>query len=321
MTTLDAETKQSLQNVLSAYLHHFGGTELFRQIRAIAGSILSVKEKIGDLVSEGMEIEAWVDELVTGFDPENLADQMWDAGEQAIAAQTKIWRETLETKAQATVDATIQKYLPDLKTIRIQDIVATVLPIVEDARISRDEAQHVIQAISRQFDWQAALSRVIDSKWIFLAEKTMQAIRTRDVEASVEDVMAAYVNTFKPSLAEMGEGLIEQAVEAVFNSKVLLDIDMKLEPGTRRLLVQQVALKFRLRDASPPPSKTAFEIAQQVHDEVARYRQEQGLNDVAYSPPVIRTDETDGSRLGGGISVGIDIQPGANPPHDRANDE
>jgi hypothetical protein len=123
-------------------------------------------------------------------------------------------------------------------------------------------------------------------------------------------------------LAEIGEGLIEQAVTAVFNSKVKLDLDFDLDAETQRLLVKQVYLKFNLMEASPPPSKTALEIAQQVQSEVARYRREQGLDDIDYIPPMNRTDESSGSSLlGGEMSVGIHIRPARSKRSEPTSEE
>jgi hypothetical protein len=321
MTTLDAATQATLQKALYAYVSRYGGGQSLAEVRAIAGTILSAQEKVGALVSQGMEIEAWVDDLVQNFDPGQLKEPIWTAGEAAISSQAKRWRDNLETKTRATLDAYIQKYVPDLTITDLQDLVATVLPVVEDAQIAKDEAQRLIQHISEQFNWQAAMGRVIDPKWVFLADKTVQCMRHRDLEGTTRDVMNAYVYKFKPSLVELGTGLIEQAVKSVFNSKLQLDLDVGVDAETQRLLVKQVALKMKLMEADPLPSKTALEFAQELHDEVQRYRREQGLDTIDYTPEIIRTDNTTGSSaLGGEMSVGINMLPSSSrspvpPPH------
>lgn len=310
MATLDAATQQSLRKALYAYMQTYGGDSL-HEARAIAGALLAVKEKAGELVPEGLEIEIWVEQLVQGFNPQVLVERLWDEGEQAIAAQARYWRDAVTAKVQTTLDAYIQKYVPDLDTIQIRDIVATVLPIVEDVKISRDEAKRLIQVVSEQFDWRTAVERLIEPQWLALAEKTMDAWRHRDVEASAQEVMSAYVKEFQPTAVEIGEGLVEQAVQSVTNNKANLDLDIKLDPETQKLLVKQVIFKFNLMEALPPPSKTALEIARQVRQAVARYRREQGLDNVSLWPEIVRTDDgtDDSSRLGGEMSVGIEIQP------------
>ncbi|MDB9525937.1 hypothetical protein PN498_08065 [Oscillatoria sp. CS-180] len=309
MTTLDATTLTSLRKALYAYIHNYGG-DTIAEARAIAGALLTVKAKVGDLVIHGLEIETWVNELVQGFDLTQVAEQVWDEGEQAIATRTKQWRETLENRARITLDAYIQKFSPDLNTLKIQTIVATVLPIVEDAKIARDEGKRLIDVLSNQFDWQSAMQRTIDPKWTLLAETVMQCINKQDAVTSTQDVVVAYVHEFKPSAVEIGEGLVERAVQSVTRSKVELNLDISLDPETKKLLIKQVMFKFNLLEASPPPSKTALEIAHEVHDEVLRYRQEQGLDGIDYSPLVERTDETTGdSVLGGELGIGIELQP------------
>ncbi|MGF1460342.1 MAG: hypothetical protein ACFBSG_15115 [Leptolyngbyaceae cyanobacterium] len=309
MTTLDDATQQSLQTALRTYVHTYGGKSA-PEIQAIAGAILTVKEKSGALISQGLEIEQWVDTLVSNFDLEGLAEQAGETAALLLANQTKHWRETIEVKATATVDAFIQKYAPDLNVQKIQTLTATVLPIVEDAKITRAEAARLIQTISKQIDVTAAINRVIDPKWTFLAEKAMQVLQHQDLEASATEVMHAYVHKFEPAAIEIGEDLIEQAVQAVTNSKVKLGLDVEIDPDTRQLIVKQVMLKFNLMEAAPQPSKTALEIAQELHEEVSRYRREQGLDTINYIPEVTVTDDASGnSQLGGELSVGIELQP------------
>jgi len=323
MTTLDAKTLTGLRQVLSTYLSTYGG-ETMAEIRAIAGSILSVKAKAGDLLLQGLEMEAWVDEMVKDFAPGEVVEPVSDAGMTAIATQTKNWRDTLEVKTRATLDAYIQNYAPHLNTEKLRDLVTTILPIVEDAQISRDEALRVIQQVGEQCDPQSALGRVLDTQWVTLASKVQQVLQNRDLEDTVQDVMQAYVHKFEPALVEIGTGLIADALRAVTNSKAMLDLDLdwELDAETQQLVIRQVGFKMQLLKASPPPSKTALEIAQQVHSEVRRYRAEQGLDDPHPTmPTVVRTDDDDGesSRLGGDLSVGIQLQPGQEPSENASH--
>ncbi|MGF1521548.1 MAG: hypothetical protein ACFBSF_04425 [Leptolyngbyaceae cyanobacterium] len=311
MTAIAPIVVQSLQNALAAYLKNYGGGESLQAVRAIAGALLSVKSKAQAILLRGLEIEAWVDAVVRDFDPEQIAKLIANQAEQALATQAKLWREKVELKVRATLDAYIQTYIPDLDTHQIQATIATILPIVEDAQISRDEAQRIIHLIARQYDWRSPIQRIIDPKWVILAGKAWKAFRNRDVEATVQDVVQVYIRKFKPALVEMGEGLAEQALTALFNSKAQLDLDLNLDPESQRLIVQQVSFKMKLMEASPPPSKTALEIAQQLHEAITHYRTQQGFNSVSLFPPVIRTDEAteDVSSIGGEMSIGIEILP------------
>ena len=303
---------KSLQDALHAYIAIYGDGESIAAVRAIAGAILAVQSKAGEIVLKGLEIEAWVDAIVQDFDFTPIADQVWHEAAKAIAFQAKTWRENLETKTTATLDAYIQTYAPNLDSRQIQTIIATILPIVEDAQISRDEAKRIIQRISQQVDWQSAVDRVVDPKWVLLAGQVWKAVHNHDIEATVQDVVQAYISKFKPSLVAIGEGLVEEAFNALSNSKGQLDLDFELDPESQRLLVKQVSFKMRLIEASPPPSKTALEFAQQIHGAVTRYRTEQGLNSISLIPPTTQFDKsTTSSSVGGEIGIGIEIHPSA----------
>lgn len=317
MTTLDAATKKSLQNALYTYVQNYGG-ETIADLRAISGALLAVGQKSGNLTPQGLEIEEWVDVLVENFDLQQLAERLLDEGEKAIAAQANYWRETLEVKVRATLDAYIQKYSPSLDTVKIQDIVTTTLPIIEDAQISRDEAFRLIDKISQQFDLPAAVERALDPKWVKFADKVVQVFRHREIEDSTTAVMNAYVQKFQPAAIELGEDLIEQAVQAVTNSKLKLGLEVDLDSETQKLIVKQVMLKFNLMEAPPTPSKTALEVAQEVHDEVQRYRKAQGLNAVNYLPRTQTKDEVSGgSSLGGPMGIGYDLKPPSHPSEEE----
>ncbi|MEM8546355.1 MAG: hypothetical protein AAGF66_20460, partial [Cyanobacteria bacterium P01_H01_bin.119] len=176
MTTLDPATQQLLYRSIYAYMQQYGGQSL-AAARAIVGALLAVKAKAGELIAQGLEIEQWVDMLVEDFDPHLVSQTVWADAEQLLAAQAKRWREILETKTRATLDAYIQTYAPVLDSQKIQELVTTILPIVEDATITRDEAQRVIVLVSHQVDVDAAIARVIDPKWLFFAKKTAQIMQ------------------------------------------------------------------------------------------------------------------------------------------------
>ncbi len=308
-TTFDATTVQTLQNAVYAYIDTYHPQAELPQVRAIAGAIVTARAKAGELVAPGLTLEAWVDAVAQGFDPSRVGHQVWQEGEKAIATQAKTWRDTLETKARATLDAYIQHHQPNIDVTPVQSLLTTVLPIVEDGPIASDEAKRLMRDISSQFDWQTAASRVIDPKWITLAGKVAKCVQNHDVEGTVQDVMQAYIAKFQPQIADIGTSLAEEALSAVLNSQGILDIDIDLDAESQHLVVQQVSFKLNLMAASPSPSKTALAIAQQVHDEVARYRAQQGMDQVSTLPPVITTDDSTSSSslLGGEMSIGIEI--------------
>lgn len=309
MTQLDVTTKQSFQQAIYAYLQTVEGAS-WEEVRAIAGALLAVKTKAGELNPQGLEIETWVEQLVADVDPTQMAASGAHEAARLLANQAKHWQTTLAVKAQATLDAYIQKFAPDLETQSLEALVATVLPIVADTTLAHDTARRLMAIVSRQVDAPTAQERAIDPKWLMAADKVQQVWQYRDVEAATTAVVNSYVHKFQPTAIEIGTDLITQAVQAVTNSQIKLGLDVDLDPATRQLLVQQVMLKVNLREPSPP-TKTSLEIAQQLHDEVQRYRREQGLDGPPYLPAVTTTDDASGSSsLGGEMSVGIELKPG-----------
>ncbi|WP_204137914.1 hypothetical protein [Halomicronema sp. CCY15110] len=309
MTTLDADTQQSLTAALYAYLHEYGGDSL-PEVRAIAGALLAVKAQTGDLKLPGWEIEQWVDTLVADVDLSRPWPPVGQEVDRHLATQAQHWREQLAVQTRAIVDAYLQKYTPtDIPAL--EPLVATVLPLVTDVTLPRDTARHLIDTVSRQIDVSTASDRVIDPTWLALADQVHQVWQQRDLTNSVTDVMQAYIHKFQPTAVDIGESLVQRAVAAVSNSKLKLGLDAELTPDTHKLLIKQVMLQVKLRDMSSPPVKTALEIAQDLHDEVGRYRRDRGLaqDHPNYWPTTTSTTDDGSSALGGEMSIGINVQP------------
>ncbi|RZM82572.1 hypothetical protein [Leptolyngbya iicbica] len=318
MTPLDAATQRSLTAALYAYLNDYGGDSI-DEVRAIAGAILAAKEQAGEWSLPGWEVEQWVDTLVADVDLSQPLPSIWQAADQQLAHQAQHWREQLAVKTRATVDAYLQQY-SFTEGLSLHQLVATVLPLVTDATLPRDTARQLIETVSSQVDLSSVSDRVIDRKWVLLAEQVHQLWQQRDMANSVTDVMQAYVHKFQPAAVDIGESLIEQAVEAVSNSKLKLGLDTELTPDTRKLLIKQVMLQVKLRDMSSPPVKTALEIAQDLHNEVVRYRHDRGLDDPNYWPTTTTSAANDdSSALGGEISIGINVRPRPSDPESTGN--
>lgn len=319
MATPDPATLTLLRNALYAYMDAYGEGNSIESVRAIAGALLSVQAQAGAIHLAGMEMVIWVDALVQDFDPKHLPQRLWSRGEAAIAAQAKHWRDTLATRVRGTLETYLHRYTPDLNLEQFQLLVATILPVVEDAHISRDEVIELWQRLRRQVDWQSPISCVIDPQWLPLAETVWQAMRHQDIEATVLEIVQAYQVTFKPALVDMGEELVETALATLINRRtnmnLELDLDLDLDASTRHLLVKQVSFKLKWMEPGASPSKTAVEIAQQVQGEIARYRTAQGVNTQDYLPTTTVTDETTGrSVLGGPMGIGIQLYPSTPAP-------
>lgn len=194
-------------------------------------------------------------------------------------------------------------------------MLLTILPLVEEAQITRAEAERVLGEVAQHFIPQDAQQHVIDSHWLMLADKVRDCLQHDSLEAAVIDVVRAYAPEVKPDTTACTDDLVATALNAVLNypghlANLGVDVDLDLNAETQRLVVQQVTFKLHLA-AAAPPSETACDIAQQLDQAVAEYRAAQGRDRVSYIPtPVIQTvGDEDASSLGGAMEIGIPLTP------------
>lgn len=302
------ETLNAVQGILQAYGDAYGLTDSLEEWRAIAGSILSVKAQAEALVIRGAEWEASVDAVITAFQERDWSDYVVSAGEQAIAAQVKDWRSALRHKVKNTLTAYAQQTgLQDLPIDALRQTVTNILPIVEDGQVTRDEVAAVIHHLQEQFDWSLALKQVVDPIWVELAEQTIRCLQNDNLKVALWDTVNAYIAAYKPTLVEMGTSLVERAMAIVLTHKGEFDLDVALDPETQALIVKQVSFKLKLMEASPPPSKTATEIVDDLQDEIDRYRNANPTPH-SYLPEVSTTEgATSASVLGPAMGIGITL--------------
>ncbi|MDA0266114.1 MAG: hypothetical protein O2890_01780 [Cyanobacteria bacterium] len=308
MPKLNDETLNAVQGVLCAYGDAYGLTDSLEEWRAIAGSILSVKAQAEALVIRGAEWETWVEVVITAFQAQDWSDYVVSAGEQAIAAQVKDWRVALRHKVTNTLTAYVQQTgLQDLPIDVLRQAVVNILPIVEDGQVTRDEVAAVIDHLQAQFDWSLALKQVVDPIWVELAEKTIRCLQNDNLKVALRDTVNAYIAAYKPTLVEMGTSLVERAMAIVLANKGEFDLDVALDPETQSLIIKQVSFKLKILEASPPPSKTATEIVDDLQDEIDRYRQSQTAPS-SYIPDTTTTEgSTSASVLGPSLGIGITL--------------
>ncbi|MGD1907022.1 MAG: hypothetical protein ACFB0C_13640 [Leptolyngbyaceae cyanobacterium] len=308
MAQLTPETLNAVQGVLCAYGEAYGLGESLEELRAIAGSILSVKAQAEAILIRGAEWEDWVEAVVTRFQARDWSNTVVSAGDRAISAQVQDWRTALRHKVEHTLTAYAQKVgLDDLPLVTLRQTVVSILPIVEDGQVTRDEVAAVVRHVQDHFDLSTALSQVIDPIWVELAERTFHCLQNGKLELALRDTVNAYIEAYKPTLVEMGTSLVERAMAVVLANKAEFDLDVSLDPETQALIVRQVSFKLKLREASPPPSKTAAEIVDDLQDEIDRYCAA-NPGPISYLPEVTTTEgATSASVLGPAMEIGINL--------------
>lgn len=311
----DASTLKRLHKILRTYLDTYGQADSRQDLRSLVGAMLALEAKADRIAAHGLELETWVKAVVRSFDPAAAADGADAEDYRAIAAHIHTWREALAVKAKATLDAYVQKHAPNLVTAQVPQVLLTILPLVEEAQITRAEAERVLGEVAQHFIPQDAQQRVIDSHWLVLADKVRGCLQHDSLEAAVIDVVRAYATEVQPDTTELTDELVATALDAVLKypgnlANFGVDVDLDLDAETQRLVVQQVNFKLHLA-AAAPPSKTARDIAQQLDRAVAEYRAAQGRDRVSYIPtPVTQTiGDEDASSLGSAMEIGIPLTP------------
>jgi hypothetical protein len=283
-------------------------------VAAISGAIVTWQARAQAIHAQGLELEAWVQAVLADFDPQAALAQVVDAAveqsQQIVTTRIHQWRQSLRSQVWETLSAYVQTYVPDLGVEALRPTVMTILPMVADGQLTRAETEAIVAQIKAQFDPAALLDRVIDPTWRAVATQVATYLEnTASLESALKDTVNAYVQTHSPALVEMGEGLIERLLAQVLKKRSEFNIDVAVDPELERLVIRQVSFKLHWLEASPPPSKTALEIAQQVTDEVTGFthRREQPST----MPEVYHHDDvtSDTSRLGGPLEVGIVMQP------------
>ncbi|MBF2037402.1 MAG: hypothetical protein IGR92_18465 [Leptolyngbyaceae cyanobacterium T60_A2020_046] len=266
MSMPDASTLERLHRILCTYLDTDGQADSRQDLRSLVGAMLALEAKADRIAAHGLELESWVKAVVQSFDPAAAAAgaDAEDYGE--IAAHIRTWREALAVKAKATLDASVQKHAPNLATAQVPQVLLTILPLVEEAQITRAEAERVLGEVMQHFIPQDAQQHVIDSHWLMLADKVRDCLQHDSLEAAVIDVVRAYAPEVKPDTTACTDDLVATALNAVLNypghlANLGVDVDLDLNAETQRLVVQQVTFKLHLA-AAAPPSKTARDIAQ-----------------------------------------------------------
>lgn len=272
---VNLEQVRSLVETLAAYSQLFGLPEDTEQLRGIVGTFITLQQRAGKLRLTAQAAEDVVHEVLAATQIDNLAAAVTSAAQQELARQAQQWRQSLESIVKNTLNAYVgQKLTPTLNPESLQKAVASVVPLIEDGQITQSEVRSLVTQVGSAFNWEQALGSAVnlDPKYVKLAKNLAITLAQKPMEDAVSETVTAYVKTFEPTLETVGESLIEQAVEAILLNKVQFDWDTELSLENKQLLVKQVLFKLNVVQALPAPSKTAQQIAAQVHNAVEQFR-------------------------------------------------
>lgn len=271
---VNPEQVRSLVEILAAYHQLFGLPKDTEQLRGIVGTFITLQQRVGTLRLTVQAAEDVVHEVLATVSTDTLAAAT-SAAQQELARQAQQWRQSLESLVTKTLNAyVVQKLTPNLDPESLHKAVASVVPLIEDGQITQSEVRSLVTQVGSEFNWEQALGKAVnlDPKYVKLAKNLAITLAQKPMEDAVSETVTAYVKKFEPTLETVGEGLVEQAVEAILLNKVQFDLDTDLNLENKQLLVKQVLFRLNIVRAFPTPSKTTEQIAAQVHNAVEQFR-------------------------------------------------
>lgn len=280
------ELESYLLSSLQAYGHSYGLPTSPEEIKGLVATLLRLSLPQIPGLAGATEIAALVDRVVQAHGEGAIAPSLLNAGQALLISEVHDWRAGLEQQVQDTLIGYLQSYTPaglDLGSLR--DLALAALPLINGQDISREEVTGLVSQIMDNFDLEKALAAKFNPTLVAVVKELAVAWSQRPMQQAVGETISAYVQRFAPKLETIGEDLIERALEAVLKNKVDFGLDLDLNLANRQLLIQQVSFQFNIMKASPPPSKTAQQIAAELQTEIRdlqKYRQEHfGTGNVA----------------------------------------
>ncbi|XGB43755.1 MAG: hypothetical protein LVS60_08720 [Nodosilinea sp. LVE1205-7] len=215
-----------------------------------------------------------VNQVIQAWQSGEIAPAILNQGQHLLATQAHEWQANLGQQVTDLLATYIQHYAPGLDIHGVRDTILTALPLITQNGITSQEVNGLVGKVMEGFDLEKALANQINPGITGLVKHLVTACSQKPLENAVSETVTAYLQQFAPSLEKIGEGLIEQTLSKVLHKTVDFDLNMDLNLVDHQLLIQQVSFKLNIMKQSPPPSKTARQIATELRDEIANLRQE-----------------------------------------------
>ncbi|MEL6138485.1 MAG: hypothetical protein AAFR42_13880 [Cyanobacteria bacterium J06628_6] len=274
----------ALLEALPVFGEVFGAAESDIALRARVGALLAVMEGVAIAPTE---IETVIDEVL------QLAQQRAQVQTQHWVKAARQWLTQQEDRLIQVVSAYVQTYAQAIDPQELADITSTAVAILGDGRISPSEGRQLTRQLVQRFDLEQALSRTIPLRFLKIARRVASYRSRADLQTDAFSVAQAYLEKFHELLTpELMKQVIQNGSLNVspqdFLSGDLGDLDE---------VASLFTFKMQLLEATPPITKAAQAIADQVHESVAAFNRERGAADLL------------APKSTGDLSVGINRQP------------
>jgi len=269
---------QDLLASLAAYTSQYGQPETPLQRQAIIASLLNLKTQDTNQSLTAQQVDNIVRLVEADFDLSTLGQAVADEVQRALAQRAHQWQQELQQQVEGVLNTYLQQHNPDLDSSDLEELVTAIAPMVKSGQVTKPEVLGLAQQMAQTFAPDSALVVMANPTVLGLAKDLATVIGQRDTEAAVSETVTAYVEKFAPAAEEIGENLIESALSAILKNQVQFGIDTDLNLAEKRLIIQQVSFKLNIMQQSPPPSKSAELMAQQLNTEIERFKAERERN-------------------------------------------
>lgn len=269
--------ERSLLESLHAYVKRFEIPNSRADLLAISSSILTFQQKQGTVAAERIPkviapdlFEPLIQKVVNQFNVDAVATSVVDLTTETLVQEVKQWRQSLENQVLNTLNAYVQRFKPD-GLPNLSETILSIIPLIESALLGKSQAESLIQQVTSKFDLQTALGQVIGTETLAIAKKLAKLLQFRNLEELLKETILGDRPLLNKTLETVTESFVNSELAKILGNDTLqFDIDLE----SQKLMVKQVTLKLNVMQSSPPPSKSADEIAKQVDDEVERFKKE-----------------------------------------------
>ncbi len=273
------EVVATLTSGLSAYGRLYGLPNSPEQVQGILGTLLRLYQP----TKPAALVDAVAQQVLDGLTPDDLKTAIVNRASSALAKEAYRWQQHLEQRMQGILSAYVQRYAPTLTPETLKTVVTAAVPLLGDRPLeaiadprplTRSEILGLISRLVQIFDPEGAIAADIDPLYLVLAETLAKILAQQPMAEVVGETVTAYVKQYAPTLATIGADLIAAALSAVLRNQVDFNVDLQLTVVDEQLLIEQVSFQLNILQQSPPPSKLASAIADQLNAAVKQYRQD-----------------------------------------------
>ncbi|MEO0459153.1 MAG: hypothetical protein AAF152_21610 [Cyanobacteria bacterium P01_A01_bin.114] len=292
--------------ILDAFDQLFGTPTSELELRAVIGAILLHTEHIQALPHE---MAALIEAVEAAYrsGARVAAGDLANAAAEVAAKRIKDWLQTREEALFGGLAAYAQQFDSTLDSAaELVDVTQTMIAILNDGQLSAPEGRWLLQTALEKFDLTKALQKWVPPEWFAIANQVAQYRKNASFESTVFGVVQAYIQRFQSLLTP------ELMQHVLKNGTLNVDPQQLLEGDIVRL-TEVMLFKMQLLEASPPVTKSAEEIAAQLHTAIREFKARRRIRDL--SQPTALGD----LEVSGGFSMAPSEQPDFERTIERAD--